>query len=73
MEDYINPAKPFNSKDYWIAAKRPKAMATLCHAFPQEGWDVLTTTINSQIAEEDKHNPAHASPSSPNSILAGNQ
>lgn len=58
MEDYINLAKPFNRKNYWIAAKRPKAMATLCRSFPQEEWDVLTTTINSQIAEEDKHNPA---------------
>ena len=58
MEDYINLAKPFDSEDYWIAAKRPKAMAALHRAFPQAEWDVLTTTIDSQIAKEDKQNPA---------------
>ena len=49
--DYISPA--FNSQDYWIAAKRPKAMAALRRAFPQAEWDALTTTIDAQIAEED--------------------
>ena len=58
MEDYINLAKHLNSEDYWIAAKRPKAMASLHRAFPQAEWDVLTTTIDSQISEEDKQNPA---------------
>ena len=33
-------------------------MAALRRAFPQAEWDVLTTTIDSQIAEEDKQNPA---------------
>ena len=58
MEDYINPAKPLDSDDYWIATKRPKAMAALRRAFPQVEWDVLTTTIASQIPDEDKQNPA---------------
>ena len=58
MEDYINPAKPLDSEDYWISAKRPKAMAALRRAFPQAEWDVLTTTIDSQISEEEKQNPA---------------
>ena len=58
MEDYINPAKPIDSEDYWITAKRPKAMAALRRAFPQAEWDVLTTTIDAQISEEEKQNPA---------------
>ena len=58
MEDYINPVKPLDSDDYWIATKHPKAMAALCRAFPQVEWDVLTTTIDSQIPDEDKQNPA---------------
>ena len=58
MEDYINPAKPLDSDDYWIATKRPKAMAALRRAFPQVEWDVLTTTIDPQIPDEDKQNPA---------------
>ena len=33
MEDYINTAKPLDSDDYWIAAKRPKVMAALRRAF----------------------------------------
>ena len=33
-------------------------MAALRRAFPQAEWDALTTTIDSQIAEEDKQNPA---------------
>lgn len=58
MEDDINPAKPLDSEDYWIAAKFPKAMATLRCAFPQAEWDVLATIIDSQIPEEDKQNLA---------------
>lgn len=58
MEDDINPAKPLDSEEYWIAAKCPKAMATLRQAFPQAKWDVLTLIIDSQIPEEDKQNPA---------------
>ena len=58
MEDYINPAKPLDSDDYWILAQRPKAMAALRRAFPQAEWDVLTTTIDSQIPDEAKQNPA---------------
>jgi len=58
MEDYINPAKPLDSEDYWITAKRPKAMAVLRRAFPQAEWDVLTTTIDSQISDDEKQNPA---------------
>ena len=58
MEDYINPAKTIDSEDYWITAKRPKAMAALRRAFPQAEWDVLTTTIDAQISEEEKQNPA---------------
>ena len=56
MRDYINPA--FDHQDYWIAAKRPKAIAALRRAFPQAEWDVLITTIDAQIAEEDTQNPA---------------
>ena len=41
MEDFINPAKDFDSDDYWIGAKRPKAMAALRRAFPPQEWDVL--------------------------------
>ena len=33
-------------------------MAALRRAFPQAEWDALTTTIDAQIAEEDKQNPA---------------
>ena len=58
MEDYVNPAKPFDSEDYWIIAKRPKAMAALRRAFPQAEWDVLTITIDAQISEDNKQNPA---------------
>ena len=58
MEDYINPAKPLDSEEYWITTKRPKAMAALRRAFPQAEWDVLTTTIDSQIPVEEKQNPA---------------
>ena len=58
MEDYVNPAKELDSDDYWITAKRPKAMAALRRAFPQAEWDVLTTTIDAQISEDDKQNPA---------------
>ena len=58
MEDHINPAKPLDSEEYWIAAKCLKAMATLPQAFPQAKWDVLTLIIDSQISEEDKQNPA---------------
>ena len=54
MEDYINPAKTIDSEDYWITAKRPKAMAALRRAFPQAEWDVLTTTTYAQISEEEK-------------------
>jgi len=58
MEDYINSAKPLDSEDYWITAKRPKAMAALRRAFPQAERDVLTTTIDSQISDDEKRNPA---------------
>ena len=58
MEDYVNPAKELDSDDYWITAKRPKAMAALRRAFPQAEWDVLTTTIDAQISEDNKQNPA---------------
>ena len=54
----MNPAKDIDSDDYWISAKRPKAMAALRRAFPQAEWDVLTTTIDSQIDNEDKQHPA---------------
>ena len=50
MEDYINPSKDVDSDDYWIQTKRPKVMAALRRAFPRAEWDVLTTTIDSQIA-----------------------
>ena len=33
-------------------------MAALRRAFPQTEWDVLTTTIDAQIAEDDKQHPA---------------
>ena len=33
MEDYVNPAKDIDSDDYWISAKRPKAVAALQRAF----------------------------------------
>ena len=58
MEDYINPAKPLDSEDYWITTKRPKVMAALRCAFPQAEWDVLNTIIDSQILDEEKQNPA---------------
>ena len=35
MQDYINPAKPLVSEDYWISAKHPTAMVTLRRAFSQ--------------------------------------
>ena len=54
----MNPAKDIDSDDYWISAKRPKAMAALRRAFPQAECDVLTTTIDSQIDNEDKQHPA---------------
>jgi len=55
---FINPAKPIDSEDYWITAKRPKAMAALRRAFPQVQWDILATTIDVQISEDKKQNPA---------------
>ena len=58
MGGYINPAKPLDSDDYWILAKRPKAIAALRRAFPQAECDVLTTTIDSQIPDEAKQNPS---------------
>ena len=58
MEDFVNPAKDVDSDDYWIGAKRPKAMAALRRAFPPQEWDVLTTTIDTQISEANKLNPA---------------
>lgn len=58
MEDYINPAKELDSAEYWISAKRPKAMAALRRAFPQAEWDVLNTTVDAQISEDNKQNPA---------------
>ena len=36
MEDFINPAKDVDSDDYWIRAKRLKAMAALRRAFPPQ-------------------------------------
>lgn len=33
-------------------------MAALRRAFPPAKWDVLTTTINAQIADKDKPQPA---------------
>ena len=53
MEDYVNPDKTLDSDDYWIAAKRLKVMAALRQAFPPAEWDVLTTTIDAQIADDD--------------------
>ena len=35
-EDFINPAKDVDTDDYWIRAKRPKAMAALRRAFPPQ-------------------------------------
>ena len=58
MEDYINPAKDVDSDDFFIAAKWPKAMVALRRAFSQAEWDVVTTTIDSQIAGEEKQHPA---------------
>jgi len=58
MEDYVNPDKTLDSNDYWIAVKRPKVMAALRRAFPPAEWDVLTTTIDAQIADDDKQHPA---------------
>ena len=58
MEDYVNPAKELDSDDYWIPTKRPKVMAALRRAFPQAEWDVLTSTIDAQIADDDKQHPA---------------
>ena len=58
IEDYVNPTKELDSDDYWMAAKRPKVMAALRRAFPPAEWDVLTTTIDAQIADEDKQHPA---------------
>jgi len=54
----VNPAKDIDSDDYWISAKCPKAMTALQRAFPQAEWDVLTTTIDSQIGDEEKQHPA---------------
>lgn len=58
MEDYVDPSKDIDSAEYWIAAKRPKTLAALRRAFPQAEWDVLITTINAQIAPDDKLNQA---------------
>ena len=58
LGDYVDSTKEIDSNDYWIAAKRPKALAALRRAFPQAEWDVLTTTIDAQIAADDKLNPA---------------
>lgn len=58
MEDYVDATKLVDSNDYWIAAKRPKVMAALRRAFAPAEWDVLTVTIDAQIADEDKGHPA---------------
>jgi len=60
MDYYCNPAKPVDSDDYWITAKRPKpkALTPLRRAFPQAEWDILTTTIDAQIPIDDKLYPA---------------
>ena len=58
MVDYINPAKDVDSDNYWIQTKQLKVTAALRQAFPQAEWDVLTTTIDSQIVDEDKQHPA---------------
>ena len=58
MEDFINPAKDVDLDDCWIRAKRPKAMAVLQRAFPSQEWDVLTTTTDTQISDDNKLNPA---------------
>ena len=49
MEHYVDPLKDIDSAEYWIAAKQPKALVALRRAFPQAEWDVLTTTIDTQI------------------------
>ena len=54
----MNPAKDIDSDDYWISAKRSKAVAALQRAFLQAEWDVLITTIDSQIDDGDKQHPA---------------
>jgi len=58
MEEYINPSKDVDSDNYWIQTKRPKVMVALWRTFPQAEWDILTTTIDSQIANGDKQPPA---------------
>ena len=58
IHDLVNPSKEQHSAEYWIAAKRPKALAALRRAFHQSEWDVLTTTINAQISQDEKGNPA---------------
>ena len=58
MEDYVDPSKDIDSADYWTEARRLKALAALRRAVPQAEWDVLSTTIDSQIAPDDKLNPA---------------
>ena len=59
MENYVNPAKDIDSDNYWMSGKPPKATAALQgRAFCQAEWDVLTTTIDSQIDYEDKQHPA---------------
>ena len=52
------PSKDIDSAEYWIAAKRPKALAALRRAFPQAEWDVLTKTIDAQIPPDNKLKPA---------------
>ncbi len=58
MEDYVDPSKDVDCDEYWITVKRLKALAALRRAFPLAEWDVLTTTIDAQIEEEDKLHPA---------------
>ena len=58
MEDYVGPTKLVDSNNYWIAAKQPKVMTALRRAFLPAEWDVLTVTIDAQIADEDKGHPA---------------
>ena len=41
-----------------LKMKRPKAMAALQRAFPSQEWDVLTTTTDTQISDDNKLNPA---------------
>lgn len=57
MEDYVDSTKLVHSNDYWIAARRPKVIAALRRAFPPAEWDILTVTIDAQIADEDKGHP----------------